>query len=89
MAAVPGRQTEGEPDGRARDGLGAQHAPRRRTGGVVPAGGSGPGFGLTEAAGPVFQTALMVWFAVLSAAYRFRLLDRALGLGSLPEHGRR
>ena len=40
-------------------------------------------FGLTDAAKPVFQTvlpALVLWFALLSAAYRFRLLDRALGL---------
>ncbi|MGY1735714.1 HAD-IC family P-type ATPase [Geodermatophilus sp. SYSU D00684] len=40
-------------------------------------------FGLTEAADPVFETvlpALVLWFAVLTAAYRFRLLERALGL---------
>lgn len=40
-------------------------------------------FGLTEAARPVFETVLpvlVVWFALLSAAYRFRLLDRALGV---------
>jgi cation-transporting ATPase E len=40
-------------------------------------------FGLTGPAPPVYQTvlpALVVWFVVLSAAYRFRLLDRALGL---------
>ena len=39
-------------------------------------------FGLTEAADPVFRTvlpALVVWFLVLSAAYRSRLLERALG----------
>ncbi|WP_345771272.1 HAD-IC family P-type ATPase [Geodermatophilus normandii] len=44
-------------------------------------------FGLTEAADPVFGIvlpALVVWFAVLTAAYRLRLLERALGLtGSL------
>ncbi|MGY1832463.1 HAD-IC family P-type ATPase [Geodermatophilus sp. SYSU D01180] len=40
-------------------------------------------FGLTEAADPVFETvlpALVLWFAALTAAYRFRLLERALGL---------
>jgi cation-transporting ATPase E len=40
-------------------------------------------FGLTAAARPVFETvlpALVAWFAVLSAMYRFRLLDRALGV---------
>ncbi|MGY1835084.1 HAD-IC family P-type ATPase [Blastococcus sp. SYSU DS0510] len=40
-------------------------------------------FGLTGAADPVFFTvlpALLVWFAVLSAAYRFRVLERTLGL---------
>jgi cation-transporting ATPase E len=45
-------------------------------------------FGLTDAADPVFRTvlpALVLWFVLLSAAYRFRLLDRALGLGKLPE----
>ncbi|TFV66966.1 UNVERIFIED_ORG: HAD family hydrolase [Bacillus sp. AZ43] len=43
-------------------------------------------FGLTDAADPVFRTvlpALVVWFALLSAAYRFRLLERALGLAAL------
>ncbi|WP_305852282.1 HAD-IC family P-type ATPase [Blastococcus sp. PRF04-17] len=48
-------------------------------------------FGLTEAAEPVFETvlpALVLWFLALTAAYRFRLLDRALGLDLLPEHGR-
>ena len=47
-------------------------------------------FGLTEAAEPVFQTvlpALVLWFLVLTAAYRFRLLDRALGLDLLAEAG--
>ncbi len=40
-------------------------------------------FGLTDAAEPVFQTVLptlVLWFALLTAAYRFRLLERALGL---------
>ena len=40
-------------------------------------------FGLTGPAAPVYETvlpALAVWFVVLSAAYRFRLLDRVLGL---------
>jgi cation-transporting ATPase E len=39
-------------------------------------------FGLTGPAAPVFAAvlpALVLWFAVLSAAYRFRLLDRVLG----------
>jgi cation-transporting P-type ATPase E len=43
-------------------------------------------FGLTGAADPVFRTvlpALLLWFAVLTMAYRFRVLDRALGLGGL------
>ncbi|RBY94800.1 haloacid dehalogenase [Blastococcus sp. TBT05-19] len=43
-------------------------------------------FGLTDAADPVFRTvlpALLVWFALLTAAYRFRVLDRALGLARL------
>lgn len=46
-------------------------------------------FGLTDAADPVFFTvlpALVLWFALLSAAYRYRLLDRALGLAKLSEH---
>jgi cation-transporting ATPase E len=45
-------------------------------------------FGLTDAADPVFFTvlpALLLWFVLLSAAYRFRLLDRALGLAKLSE----
>ncbi len=49
-------------------------------------------FGLTEAAGPVFRTvapALVVWFAVLTAVYRFRLLERALGLSPAPADGPR
>jgi len=40
-------------------------------------------FGLTHAADPVFSTvlpALVVWFVLLSLAYRFRLLERALGI---------
>ena len=40
-------------------------------------------FGVTDAARPVFEAvlpALVVWFVLLSAVYRFRLLDRALGL---------
>ena len=44
-------------------------------------------FGLTGPARPVFTTvlpALVLWFAALSAAYRFRLLDRVLGLSELP-----
>jgi cation-transporting ATPase E len=44
-------------------------------------------FGLTGPARPVFTTvlpALVVWFAALSAAYRYRLLDRVLGLDRLP-----
>ncbi|MGK5113325.1 HAD-IC family P-type ATPase [Geodermatophilus sp. CPCC 205506] len=48
-------------------------------------------FGLTDAAEPVFFVvlpALVVWFAVLSAAYRFRLLDRALGLPAPRAAGR-
>ncbi len=47
-------------------------------------------FGLTDAARPVFQTvlpALMIWFALLTAAYRFRVLDRALGLEQLTRNG--
>jgi len=44
-------------------------------------------FGLTGPARPVFTTvlpALALWFVVLSAAYRLRLLDRVLGLDALP-----
>ena len=44
-------------------------------------------FGLTGPARPVFTTvlpALVVWFATLTAAYRFRVLDRVLGLDRLP-----
>ncbi|GAA3247526.1 HAD-IC family P-type ATPase [Pseudonocardia petroleophila] len=44
-------------------------------------------FGLTGPARPVFTTvlpALLTWFVVLSLAYRFRVLDRLLGLDALP-----
>jgi cation-transporting ATPase E len=44
-------------------------------------------FGLTQAADPVFSTVvpgLVLWFVALSAVYRFRLLDRLLGLDDLP-----
>ena len=44
-------------------------------------------FGLTGPAPPVFHTvlpALVLWFAALTAAYRFRVLDRVLGLGDTP-----
>jgi cation-transporting ATPase E len=44
-------------------------------------------FGLTQAADPVFRTvlpALVLWFALLSWAYRSRVLERALGLTTLP-----
>ena len=44
-------------------------------------------FGLTGPAPPVFTAvlpALVLWFVALSAAYRFRLLDRILGLPELP-----
>ncbi len=47
-------------------------------------------FGLTDAARPVFQTvlpALLLWFAVLSAAYRFRVLERLLGLPAVQRTG--
>ena len=43
-------------------------------------------FGLTHAADPVFRTvlpALVLWFALLSWAYRSRVLERALGLPRL------
>ncbi|MGY1917193.1 HAD-IC family P-type ATPase [Blastococcus sp. SYSU DS0973] len=49
-------------------------------------------FGLTAAARPVFETvlpALVLWFLVLTAVYRFRLLDRVLGLDDLPRTTRR
>ena len=48
-------------------------------------------FGLTEAVEVVFTAvmpALVLWFVALTAAYRFRLLDRALGLEHLTERGR-
>jgi cation-transporting ATPase E len=44
-------------------------------------------FDLTGAAPPVYTTVLPVlaaWFVVLSVAYRFRVLDRLLGLRHLP-----
>jgi cation-transporting P-type ATPase E len=44
-------------------------------------------FGLTGAAPPVYTTVLPVlaiWFVALGAAYRFRVLDRLLGLAHLP-----
>jgi cation-transporting ATPase E len=44
-------------------------------------------FGLTGPAPAVFNTvlpALVLWFVALTAAYRFRLLDRVLGLDELP-----
>ena len=44
-------------------------------------------FGLTGPALPVFTAvlpALAIWFALLTAAYRFRVLDRILGLDRLP-----
>ena len=44
-------------------------------------------FGLSDAAKPVFFTvlpALLIWFTALSAAYRFRLLDRVLGSTAPP-----
>ncbi len=44
-------------------------------------------FGLTGPAMPVFVVvlpALVAWFGTLSAAYRYRLLDRVLGLDELP-----
>ena len=45
-------------------------------------------FGLTGPAPQIFYAvlpAVALWFVALSAAYRFRLMDRLLGLGSLPE----
>jgi cation-transporting ATPase E len=44
-------------------------------------------FGLTGPAPPVFEAvlpALAIWFVLLTAAYRYRLLDRLLGLDDLP-----
>nr|WP_232531051.1 HAD-IC family P-type ATPase [Microlunatus antarcticus] len=41
-------------------------------------------FGLTRPAGIVYQTSvplLVVWFLALAGAYRFRVMDRLLGLG--------
>jgi cation-transporting P-type ATPase E len=45
-------------------------------------------FGLTGAAPPVYTTVLpvlVVWFVALGAAYRFRILDRLLGVRDLPQ----
>ena len=45
-------------------------------------------FGLTGAVPPVYNTVLPVlalWFVLLWAAYRFRVLDRLLGLRELPK----
>jgi cation-transporting ATPase E len=45
-------------------------------------------FGLTRPAGIVYRTALpmlLIWFFALAAAYRWRLLDRMLGLRELLE----
>ena len=49
-------------------------------------------FGLTGAAPPVYTTVLpvlAVWFVALGAAYRYRVLDRLLGLAPPPTRGRR
>jgi cation-transporting ATPase E len=43
-------------------------------------------FGLTGAAEPVFQTVLptlVIWFVLLTAVYRLRLLERVLGVAKL------
>ncbi|MEN3300569.1 HAD-IC family P-type ATPase [Pseudonocardia sp.] len=48
-------------------------------------------FGLTGPARPVFTIvlpALVLWFGALTGAYRFRLLDRVLGLDALPHPAR-
>jgi cation-transporting ATPase E len=48
-------------------------------------------FGLTGPARPVFTIvlpALVLWFGALTVAYRFRLLDRLLGLDKLPRPAR-
>jgi len=48
-------------------------------------------FGLTGPTPQVFSTvipALVLWFATLSLVFRFRVLDRLLGLTSLPGPGR-
>jgi multisubunit Na+/H+ antiporter MnhC subunit len=50
---------------------------------VVPPGLTQREAEAADAADPVFRTvlpALVIWFALLSAAYRLRLLERALGL---------
>jgi len=47
-------------------------------------------FGLTGPARPVFTAvlpALVIWFVALTAAYRFRVLDRMLGTDRLPRTG--
>src|SRR5215207_7305426 len=47
-------------------------------------------FGLTGPARPVFTAvlpALVIWFVALTAAYRFRVLDRMLGTDRLPRNG--
>ena len=73
----------------------AAHRARRRPGpgarrGAVRAGA----LGLLRAhprrgAGvPAVLPALVIWFVLLSAAYRFRVLDRSLGLDDLPADGR-
>ena len=44
-------------------------------------------FGLTgghRSSSPSCLPALVLWFGALTAAYRFRLLDRVLGLDTLP-----
>ncbi|HEX8510036.1 MAG TPA: hypothetical protein VF635_11165, partial [Propionibacteriaceae bacterium] len=45
-------------------------------------------FGLTRPAGIVYDTSLpllLLWFLTLAAAYRFRVMDRLLGLNELTE----
>jgi cation-transporting P-type ATPase E len=45
-------------------------------------------FGLTGPAEPVFDLvlpALVLWFATLTAAFRFRLLERALGADAVKQ----
>ena len=44
-------------------------------------------FGLTDPAGPIWTTVvpgLVLWFLALSAVFRWRLMDRILGLDTLP-----
>jgi cation-transporting ATPase E len=46
-------------------------------------------FGLTQPVGIVYDIALpllLLWFLALAAAYRFRIMDRLLGLQDLPMH---